>query len=546
MSDIEEGFPEPEAYISTPASPSRYAGMLFPSFDDQANYEAKRNQLLQLGYSLDVTPTASGGKNGPLDGEDEPGGGGGNDPSQARRLKKEMKTLTRQLLRRETMFAAAQRRAVNEAKRYAEVVSHLRSEGKRKDEAVADAHSSLVAQLEALHYVEQRRKDAERRTTEVRYQEVDLECAEDLTSVSDELSKREKHIALFGRDRLALLQRMATCDSIEFVSELTANQTITAESEQVRAVALEQCRSRVDLAADSWRSRLFVELSASLRAEYLIDGPNVTPSTSRLLSDRQGLDLTGLLLPLQEQLQGIGQEAEADAMKSGLSFANSTEARVRRVLTDRARVVAEDTLQKLDTEAIVLSSHLAHLRESNLTRRQEEEEQLRLIVLQSSKLLEAQRSATHALRTQLLTAAKSKKAANSPRRNGNATSSSPTKRRANSTGASTKGSASGNVSRKIYEPLTPNQLRSLYGPQPTPQSAEERNKRKSYGAGNNVVTQAASPSRNNKQNLGTPSHLRRLEGHRLSTPKFQNTDDNTLQELRRLRAKGTSATDSAL
>lgn len=524
---------------SIPASPARYAGMLFPSFDDQANYEAKRNQLLQLGYSLDPIPHGRAVA-APQDGGEE-----GFDPQQTKRLKKEMKTLTRQLQRRETMFAAAQRRAMNEAKRYSEVVSHLRAEGKRKDEAVADAHSSLVAQLEALHYVEQRRKDAERRTTEVRYQDVDTECAEDLTSIVDELSKRERHIAAFGKDRVALLQRMATVDSVEFVSEMTANNNVTAEGEQVRQIALDQCRARIDFAAESWRTRLFVELSTSLRADYLIDGDHVTPATSRLLSDRSAVDLTDLLAPLRERLREVLDDAESESLKSGQSFVSSTGSRTRQAMVEAAHRVAQDTILKLDTEAAVLSSHLAHIKESTLARRQEEEEQLRVIVLQASKLLETQRSATHALRTQLLTAAKNRRTVpKSPTlRNGsptNGSQNSKTKKRANSAGASSREQGGGNVARKIYEPLTPTQLRSLYGPKPTSgqgdSSANQR--KKSYAAGGNVITTASSPTRSKHSMQTPPSHLRRVEGHRLSTPKFQNTDDNTLQELRRLRAKG--------
>jgi hypothetical protein len=150
---------------------------------------------------------------------------------------------------------------------------------------------------------------------------------------------------------------------------------------------------------------------------------------------------------------------------------------VSHILDDAARC----RMRELEGETQLLLQHLQDSGTMHEKRRIEEENALRDVVLHMGKLLESQRLAMNDLRTQLLLQAKAQSIAASPpqQRQRHASSKSPSQsQRINRPSSATISKRNRNASpatsrRLLFEPLSEEQIKSLYGALPTQATAVE-------------------------------------------------------------------------
>lgn len=462
-----------------------FAGTLFPSFDPEANYLAKQAELRDLGFDMEDA-TSDGAPNHP-----NLTSSGRQQSSTIPLAEKddgsaELKVLERQIKRRDELYVAAQRRA-DEAKEYAAMITHLRAEAKRSEDVRKDVQSSLVAQVEALQYVVQRRNDADNQAAKVRFVDVENEVLTVSKEMDDETEEQLKRIGRLGEEPMRFVEQLSA-QSIDFVRDHQNIDVLEVELRETQSLLLQQVGIRVSMLSDRVRSDLMKALSSELRSKYTIT-PSVggkasasllTDALRSILSAYCRSDVERIVAELRTDIDTRLQEVTEQTWKNVSSDVEPTVEKTLRRVEAVASTVLEGAVQRraeeLETESILLAQHTQDAATSNEKRRTQEEHALRDVVLDMGKLLEAQRLAMNDLRTQLLLQAKAHSIASSPsaaksqRNKSKSPAQAHHRNRAGSTSnvvARPRHMSPATSRRLLFEPLTENQIKSLYGALPS-------------------------------------------------------------------------------
>lgn len=488
-------------YQRVGGSAAVYAGTLFPSFDAEANYHAKQAEMRKLGFDMgddgresaaaDVTSAADQSSNTatarPLSSSYAAAGRSQEREEEA----SDLRVIERQIKRRDELYIAAQRRA-DEAKEYAAMITHLRAEAKRSEVVRKDVHSSLVSQVEALQYVVQRRNDADNQAAKVRFVDVENEVITISKEVDEEAEEQLKRIGRLGEESLCFVEQLSAQAS-SFVRVHQNEEILEVELRETQSVLLQQVTIRMQMVTDRVRSESVKSLSSDMRARYTVSqslgaatgghgaAARLTPELRSLLSSYGSSDVNSITEQLRGTLVSSLSDVEertwasiaTDIPQSIESTLRAVEAVGSRTLEDAVRL----RVKELDAEAGLLQSHLQDSSVTNDQRRVQEEHALRDVVLDMGKLLETQRLAMNDLRTQLLLQAKVAIAASPPQRSQRHKSKSPgVQHTSRPRGASASKSGGGRNPRQaspatsrrlLFEPLSEDQIKSLYGALPT-------------------------------------------------------------------------------
>ncbi|CUF65316.1 Hypothetical protein, putative [Bodo saltans] len=464
--------------VTTGGSATVFAGVLFPSFDAEANYHAKQAELRALGFDLDD----------PVDTERQRSSSRAADHHQSAEhddAAADLKVIERQIKRRDELYVAAQRRA-DEAKEYAAMVTHLRAEAKRSEVIRKDVHSSLVSQVEALQYVVQRRNDADNQTAKVRFVDVENEVITVSKEVDEEAEEQLKRIGRLGEDTLKFIEQLSA-QATEFVRDHQNGDVLEVELRETQAVLLQQVVIRVSMLSDRVRSDAIKFLSNDMRTRYTVvptstghgSAAHLTPELRSILSAYGSSDAATIVEqlrgPMHTSLQDVVKRTWAGVTADAPANIDATLRAVESVAVDVLEDAVRMRVVELETETSLLLKHLREGSASSDQRRIQEEHALRDVVLDMGKLLETQRLAMNDLRTQLLLQAKVAAIASSPpQRSQRHKSKSPATARSRAASASKSGGgrnprqASPATSRRLlFEPLSEEQIKSLYGALPT-------------------------------------------------------------------------------
>lgn len=477
-----------------------FAGVLFPSFDHEANYQAKQQELRRLGFSLEdeaeasarrattaATPSVLRTKSSV--------------PSQLVSSEDDLTAavLERQMRRRDEIYAASQRRAAEEAKQFTEMISHLRGEVKRRDVVTRDSNSNLAAQVEALQYVVQRRNDADNEHAALRFVDVEHEVLDVAREWSGEHDDRLRFIAKVGEQSALFVEHLAQ-DVTTQAGELQSPAVVSRELDETGDLLMQELSTKISMTVDRVRSELHRVMCDELREAFLATtgsnrggttegGVGVSRGTRTLFANFVAADVADICKELQA-------EWEAGVLRRAAESFSEVHKEIHKIvplhfseLELRVGAIVDAKLQEradeLEAERAIIQQHLEDVRSGAEHRREREEAMLRDMVLQTGKLLEAQRLSTNELRSQLVMVARAQQQPNktlSALRSSNNLRSSPNSPtggqginadspRAGSVSVSRAGSAragSPSASRKLlFEPLSQEQIKSLYGALPS-------------------------------------------------------------------------------
>jgi hypothetical protein len=454
-----------------------FAGTLFPSFDAEANYHAKQAELRAMGFDFDDSTDV------PTQRSSSSHAGDRHHSVDRDEGAADLKVIERQIKRRDELYIASQRRA-DEAKEYAAMITHLRAEAKRSEVIRKDVHSSLVSQVEALQYVVQRRNDADNQTAKVRFVDVENEVITVSKEVDEEAEDQLKRVSRLGEDTLRFIEQLGA-QAAEFVQEHQNNDTLEVELRETQEVLLQQVVIRVSMLTDRVRSDVVKFLSTDLRGRYTVapsagghgSAARLTPELRAILSSYASSDVSTIVKQVRGPLRSSLEDVVGRTWTAVTSDAPAKIDETLRAVESVAVNVLEDAVRmrvvELEAETALLLRHLEEGSASNDQRRVQEEHALRDVVLDMGKLLEMQRLAMNDLRTQLLLQAKMAAIAASPPQRSLRKSKSPAAARTRGASATKSGGrnprqASPATSRRLlFEPLSEEQIKSLYGALPT-------------------------------------------------------------------------------
>ena len=400
---------EPATSVSAVAQ-----GVLFNSFDEQANYEAKKAELLKLGMLVEVQPfrprdrtgdssgcaPSAAGRSSQAAGQTGAEDGDGESPTVA--------VLRRQMEHRETISALITTKSAEESRQYSNIIRTLRSEIVRKDVVAEERAQTLEAQLEALRTVLDRRIDSDSDSI-INFSEVEQQCKDELFTWREELRRHLDAASQAGEQSLKFIAELSkACTAYAAEQADPRNSVMQRDLAVVKDLLSEAMRVKVTLLQGRLRPVLTAETLSKLRLTYAIQAGHVSEDVLELIADELRAEIDLITADIQTThaefiRKAIGAGAVEAATYCPLYNRQEIE-RLRRDLRGHSNRRIETVTSTKRFHTTVARDEVQKIHQRCAERRDSEERCLREKIVQMTKLVVDQRATTHAMRTHLVAA----------------------------------------------------------------------------------------------------------------------------------------------
>ena len=390
-------------------------GVLFNSFEELANYEAKKAELRRLGMFVDEdlpsaerrsgmgrVPQSSALSSSSLNTIPLPLSTKGTleDPST-------ITTLRRQIEHRDAISSLISAKSADEAEQYNNIISALRSEIHRRDQVSDDRNASLSAQVEALRCVLDRKRDADSDAI-VKYSDVEEQCKENLGLWQAELSRRLDNVRHVGEQSLMFINGLVKRCEEYAVSEQVdpLENSVRKDLDVIKNMMSETTRVKVTLLQGRLRPVLTAESLSKLRLVYSIGPGQVSDEVASMLAEEMHAEITQLNEEILAECSAlVRRKLEAgsiDAASYSPVYLQQELERLRSELKRHSNARGESVAAAKRHHTADALAEVKRIRQRCAERREAEERCLREKVVELTKLVTDQRAATHALRSQLV------------------------------------------------------------------------------------------------------------------------------------------------
>jgi hypothetical protein len=379
-------------------------GVLFNSFEEQANYESKKAELRRLGMEVDDFSSPArvqSNKDAPIEGRASSATAPtGDSPTIA--------TLRRQVDQRESISALINAKSAEESQQYNNIIASLRSEIARKDLVAEDRSATLLAQVEALQSVLDRRHDSDSDAI-VKYSEVEEQCKESLSFWREELRRHIEASTKTGEQSLIFIADLRkACEQFAEEQADPLNAVMQRDLAVVKDLMSEATRVKVTLLQGRLRPVLTAESLNKLRLTYAIGPGRVSDEVLSLIADEMRAEINQITEEIQQEQStyirktiGVGTvDAATYCPMYCAQEIDRLHAALRQYSNSRVEMVTA-TKRHHSSDA---RAEVSKVRQRCAERRDAEERYLREKVVELTRLVADQRAVTHALRTQLVAA----------------------------------------------------------------------------------------------------------------------------------------------
>jgi hypothetical protein len=375
-------------------------GVLFGSFEEQANYESKKAELRRLGLLVDVDetgPSAAADGGGAQVTESQPAIAGDNQTVAA---------LKRQVEHRESISALINAKSTEESNQYNSIISALRAEIVRREFSAEDRTAALSAQVEALHAVLERRKDSTSDAI-VKYTDVELQCRESLSAWREEIRRHVDASQSIGEQSIAFINDMRkTCEQLADEEADPMNAAMQREVAVVKDLMSEATRVRVTLLQGRLHPLLTAESLNKLRLMYAIGPGRVSDNVVTLIAEEMRAEISGLTERIAKDQSSrihtaLSKGVDDASVYCPIYLSNEIDRlrnELHRLSNSRLQAVAADQRQQAANVRLEMQAAAKRCVE----RRVSEEQHLREAVVELTRLLADQRAETQTLRAQLM------------------------------------------------------------------------------------------------------------------------------------------------